>query len=549
MVHSQKTGKIRSSFAFDVNGNEITVQTAASGRRGYYCPFCTRQLEAVKPLQSKPRPYFRHVATDIDRHQVPCIYSDESYRHKVAKEILVRLKSIKVPRVPKYPPRGFDGPTKEVASSRTVTASIVHVEMAFYEDENQTLHWGKADDVEHKDSFMRPDVVFFNARMKPILFIELVATHRPDPDKLAKLKRLGIDTVTVKVPTESSQAIEECFSHTLNTKWLYNNEQERADYFRLPGPPPERISDVDVVQRRLFEETILCRQNRIRNLVRALDACLGTQQYMAIERGIREEISRVDAKRNGLGPIEDQFENEVLDEFAERRRTHRAEEDRLREEEGKLGIEEEGVERNFEDLEGRYRTKRDDLERQGEALTERIRSRLIESGVTGKTFSERKREIESETKRTEEAIIGVRTKIEATDRELEGLPRKYEQLEKELRNATQATEESIRKDIEELQRADEELPGKFEQSERSLREEFERRTAELTARLDQLRRDAHQAVGSRTGVGDSALSTRIKGLLEARESLSHFKSHYAHLERIRRAYECANSKAYQNWND
>lgn len=103
-------------------------------------------MEAVKPLQKKPRPYFRHVATNVQTNQKPCTYSDETYRHKIAKEILVRIKCIKVPKVPKFPPKGFYGPTKQVSPPKIIVAFEVQVERDFYEDENQNLHWGRRSD-------------------------------------------------------------------------------------------------------------------------------------------------------------------------------------------------------------------------------------------------------------------------------------------------------------------------------------------------------------------------------------------------------------------
>src|SRR5689334_24940735 len=120
MRRPKSTNKIRSSFAHDAEGKEVTIQLATSGRRGYFCPDCHKPMEAVKPLLKKPRPYFRHAASNILRDDQPCTYSDESYRHRVAKEILVALKRIMVPRVPKYPPKGFDGPTKIVCPAREI---------------------------------------------------------------------------------------------------------------------------------------------------------------------------------------------------------------------------------------------------------------------------------------------------------------------------------------------------------------------------------------------------------------------------------------------
>ncbi len=49
-------------YAKNVEGDDIHISEAKSGRKGYYCLRCTREMEAVKQTIQFRTSYFRHVA-------------------------------------------------------------------------------------------------------------------------------------------------------------------------------------------------------------------------------------------------------------------------------------------------------------------------------------------------------------------------------------------------------------------------------------------------------------------------------------------------------
>lgn len=564
----RKLKKIRSSFAHGNDGKEITIQAALSGRRGYYCPDCKRMMEAVKPLQQKPRPYFRHVATDVLKETQPCTYSDESYRHRIAKEILVRTKSIQVPKVPMYPPNGFDGPTKQVAPPKTVIAHDVQVERDFYEDENQNLHWGRFDGSE-KTSIVRPDVIFFNSNGLPILFIELVATHKPDHEKLGKIKRLGVDTVTVKVPTESSEDIEECFKNTYNTKWFFNNEQERANYFQLPGSLAERISDVDEIQRRLFEETVLCRKNRIRNLVRAFNACLLTEQYRAIEKRIRDEVSTLDKHRIERERIERKIDTETTNELSERRNKIKQRQDdlervrkffkrkeaelendaynELSERRGTLSRKEDRLNRIRLFVQHRYERKGAELEKKEERLAEFLERQSKNPGRPEHQNITAEEQLRGEIERIEQDIATVREQLQAIQNQLESIPESFERQTNgviQKHSSEGARIETKYRDIERRETLSiEEL--KREEI------EFERGIApargEIIRRFEKLEDETIESIARRDLSADSSLSKEIKGVVSTGERLRDYQSNLQTYQRYEKALRYLNTEAFKTW--
>lgn len=284
---------IRFPEALDVEGNRIHIDKAPRGRKGYRCTGCKKDVEAIKPIGNKPRPYFRHVAKDVDISKSECTYASETYRHKLAKEALQEEKSIRVPRVLKYPPKGIDSDPRVVAGPRTITAYRVDIEKSFYVNNQGLLKYGPKRDesiVEPDKHFLIvPDVIFFDRNDKPILFIELVATHDLDDIKLAKIRALKIDTVRVRLPIESAEAIRECFKITERTKWIYNNERERADYFELPRSTTERISGADRYEAGLSGESTRCRKSRIGNLIRGIRRGLEANGFGELQKSLKEK--------------------------------------------------------------------------------------------------------------------------------------------------------------------------------------------------------------------------------------------------------------------
>ncbi len=195
---SDGKNEIQNVYALNVKGEDIHISDAHSGRQGYFCRGCLREMQAVKPAKINYVHYFRHDAKAV-AGQPKCTNSDETYRHKIGKEILQRIKRLKVPDVYKYPPRGHAGLPNLLVKSQFIEAHYVQNELTFYENEFSEICFGNDKNVSIDERYLtvRPDLTFFNHKDEPILFIEIIATHGIKPDKLAKLKRLGIDTVQV----------------------------------------------------------------------------------------------------------------------------------------------------------------------------------------------------------------------------------------------------------------------------------------------------------------------------------------------------------------
>lgn len=106
---AEQTKSVRFPKALNSEGGEIHILDAERGRKGYYCTGCKKEAEAVKPKLGNIQAYFRHAATDVLVEQSECTWSSETYRHRIAKDVLQRIKYIKVPRLLNFPPKGSDG--------------------------------------------------------------------------------------------------------------------------------------------------------------------------------------------------------------------------------------------------------------------------------------------------------------------------------------------------------------------------------------------------------------------------------------------------------
>ena len=165
-------------YAHNIENQPKHISEVESGRKGYFCMGCGREMQAKKSI--KITEYFSHDPKNI-KNTGKCTYSDETYRHKLAKEILQRIKKIKVPTLYKYPPKGTDGMAMKIKDAHFVDADTVKNELQFYEDESGIIHYGRGINFiteTDKNSLIQPDVTFFDSSDNPILLIELVATHK-----------------------------------------------------------------------------------------------------------------------------------------------------------------------------------------------------------------------------------------------------------------------------------------------------------------------------------------------------------------------------------
>lgn len=521
-------------YATNVKGEVLHISQAESGRKGYFCLGCKREMQAVISRKVNRISYFRHDPKAV-KNQKKCTYSDETYRHKLAKEILQRLKRIKVPAVYKYPPKGKEGLANLLLDSVFIEAASVGIEKTFYEDEESRIHWGSNLKIEEKFLLVKPDVTFFNGKGEPILFIELVATHGITSEKLIKLKRLGINTIQVRIPKESPEAIESSFFITDKVKWVYNNEEERTEYVSVSHPDTEGILSIDELQRKLFEESFSCRAAQIRNLIRTIGRCLESKPYRDIEGGIRSEISRVErnteASREQWDELQEGLRNEVFKKYE-------SEYSELEKGRKTFSKSAKRFQDHVKELEDRYHTKREQLEREEEFFERRIKGEIKSLGGDGKSIEDRKNEIDEEEGRVDQDIRSQEEFISRIIEEQRELPERFKELRKGVEERTKRLEDEERRRVDEIQGWREQLPRRFASEEKRLRTEFE----ELYRRTD-------DTIQEEVITEDSELSRRIKSLLEGRELLYDFEKAQVALIRSRTAWESFKSGAYKSWND
>lgn len=544
--------EINNVYAFNLKNEEIHISEAESGRKGYYCLGCKREMQAVLSIISGRISYFRHDAKAV-KGQGKCTYSDETYRHRIAKEILARLKRIKVPPVYKYPPNGNSGKVYQLADAKLIEAHSVGVERSFFEDDNGEIHCQKSEiPINEKHLLIRPDLTFFDTDDNPILFIEIVVTHKVTDEKVIKLKRLGVDTVQIRIPKDSPQEIEKSFLHTQNIKWIYNNEEQRTDYISIPEGSTEGVPSIDDEQRKLFAESTKCRSAQINNLIRTINRCLESKLYRGIEGGLESELSRVEGNaervRSQLHELQGEINVEVEGRFRDRR-----EQFRVRETES--FVEEREFQRYFKDLEGRYFAKRRLLETQ-------IRTAIAGIGGNAESFETRRSNLEREARKVDGDIRQGERRIEENiaDRE---------RLASELRISFEANKSFEEHETKRIQHSIDELPNKFEKLAVGVRNEFkyledtekreigdiekfeiefdkhvEEGRRDLEGRFKNIREGIVESIKVRDDRSNSEFAGKLKDLIKNGALLIHFEEAQTANRRYKYAWECFKSGAY-----
>lgn len=555
---TDKREEIQNVYARNVKGDDIHISNAISGRQGYFCLGCQRAMQAVKHQKINHVDYFRHDAKAV-ANQPKCAYSDESHRHKIAKEILQRIKRIKVPAVYKYPPKNQVGLANLLEESKFIEAYKVRNELTFYEDEFGTIRYGNSKDVKIDERYLtvRPDVTFFNNKDEPKLFIEIIATHGIKVDKLVKLKRLGIDTVQVTIPKDSPENIEKCFFTTDRTKWVYNNVEERTEYLPITLRSPKGVSQIDELQRKLFEETFSCRVSEIGNLVRTITRCLESKPYRESENGFREEITRVErnteSNRTRLAELRANCRSGI-------KRRLETENKSIDEQNRSLSIEEERLKAASEKLERGFIRKRKEIidkdfrfeiDGTGEGINlERRKGEIYQEGERAiKDFIEkgerRIRDIETTQARLREdndriqgEIRQLHIRIENNINSRTSIPARFGKIKRDTSRKNEEDEIREVREIEAISRATTDESGKFEKLTNGIREEFER-----------LRSESRRTIEARDVGGNSELSRGISLLFQTRGRILDYEKEYQSFKRNREAWDCFRTGAYKNWND
>jgi hypothetical protein len=313
-------------WAFDIDGDEVHISDVESGKKGYTCTQCGKVLVAHKG-EIKLH-HFKHHATGVKKNSCP--YRNETVRHKIAKDILQIIKQVKVPALYKYPDDDSEGFARLIHPSKIISASSILIEREIYHDDLGEVVWRRSsEEANDKHFLVKADILFLDENNKPILIIELCATHKVDEEKKAKLNLLGINSIEINIPRGNEQDIEAGFKSVQNTKWLYHQDYEKTNYDSLPQSHSRRDNILDEHQRAYFEEGFKCRKSRLKNAIRAIEELKESMEFRKREEFFRTEIERMERNeererdslidnQNKWEGIRSGIEERVKEEYSER---------------------------------------------------------------------------------------------------------------------------------------------------------------------------------------------------------------------------------------
>ncbi len=558
---------LQTDRAKDVKGERIYIDIAKSGRKGYFCIGCDKPMQAnIQRKNPNHRSYFSHIPVDLSKGEKKCTYSNREQRELIATDILQRLKRIKVPEVLKFPPKGTKGNPVELSKSKFITAFKVKSQLTFYEDEEGEIHNGKNPDVEDRYLLLRPDVTFFNEKDEAILFIELVDTNKVTDEKKIKLRRLGIDTISIVVPRASDQEIEDNFKSIQRVKWEYNDKEARTSYLSVSHRAPEGILEFDEQQRRIFGESLSCRRSRINNTIRTLRKCLDGKLYRDAKQNFELELFRVERAKEGarerLGQLEEKYDAEVYSEFE-------GEFGQLQQREGELGRGKKVFQAKSSDLERRYDSKTEEIRREQERV-DRDKGTELENGGTEETIKERFRrgseelrdEFEEISKEFRGLITARKESISDISRRGEEFPELYNSFESEEQDSFGRQESKIREKLKEQFRPKEDRLSKdirreernierIREDKRTLSEEFrkveESERANFREEEENLEGTIREELDRELKKPTSGLPKKFSDILEARRVGSDYKDAHRQEEYYKRAREFFHKGTWKTW--
>ena len=498
----QTNDEKENDWAKTIKQEHIHITNAKSGKKGYYCLGCEEEMVAVKQKKDPTkRSYFRHWAKDVDRDYQECVVANRKYRERLAEQILHRVKSLPVPPVYKYPPKGTDNFPMLLEEKELVTAHKVKSQITFYEDDLGNIYSGKNPEIEDRHLLIRPDITFFDNNDNPKLLIEFVITHPISDLKRLKLQRLGINTVQIIIPKKPEAEIEKTLKSIRSTKWVYNETEANTNYVSLAKGNRERVLEIDELQRKLFEESYNCRAAQISWLIRAIKRNLGSEQYRRAQQLLEQKISGTEEAtvraREELEGLEKEYEGEIRSELqAEFSDEEKEFERQNRQFQGYRT----SIEKWYSESTARYREEERELEKEEKRLDELIR-RSEKPGETEESIRKEFRAKERELERDIRSTGFLLSKSEEQEAEIEGNTRN---LESQIQN------------FEEYAR----------EEERRIEREFE-----------EINQRTIEAISQRNAPGNPELSERIEDVLRAGRISSNFIERQSAAKRTKEALD------------
>ena len=522
------------TIAFNVKEEPVFAGDVPSGRKGYFCMGCKREMQAVKSTKEAFFSYFRHDA--IANKGLPkCTYKDETFRHKLAKDILQTEKQIKVPDVLKHPPIGINSSPNLIEASHVISAEIAKTELTFYEDENCEIRWGKNKNIEEKNLLIKPDVSFFDSEGKPILLIEIVATHKIDEEKYLKLQRLGIDTVQIVIPKASVEEIRNFNKHIIYTKWVYNHVEQKTEYIQVSTSNRTGILFTDEIPDYFFKESFKCRAAQIRDLIRRIGVCLESEQYRTFKQHLESEIQRVESSTERINSEQEEYRSFRRADWESR---NSLELQRIKTEVAKFESEEGEFRKKSEDLVTRYYTKRGQIDDKQRRVDEESRNLFGEEEQSRLSIEGRRSENNRTKERLSKDIDAERNLIKIYTERRKDLPTEFEQNKaRELQNFESAKIQ-LEDEQESIRSRRDGVIKKAREFEEQIGREFETGRRELIKRMD-----------SEEFYRSEFLSSTNNPTIQGWKLLHDFEKSSAQLKRARAAFDSFREKHFKNWED
>lgn len=508
-------------WAKDIKGNYVYINDVEKGLKGYYCLGCGGEMLAVKGNMNKH--HFRHHAKDVNRDIRECLIANRQYREKIAKSILNRLKSIKVPRLFKYPPKEVEGSPMLLKEIEIIKAAYTKAELTFYETEEGNIKWGKNPDIDKRYLLIRPDVVFFDKENNPILFVEFVITHKVPPEKIVKLHRIGINSVQIIIPKTSEEEIEKTLKSSRKFKWIYNEVEANTNYIPVSKGSSETILSIDEEQRGIFQKSFSCISTEINGLIRVIKKCIQSEQYRGTKQLFESEISRVEKNRKREEQRLEEMERDSREEAYKRNR-----------------VEEERVRSRYRRLEARYNKKREKLESRRAEIENSFEAHHSDYRAN-ENFQRKIERKESEIKRIEELKDKIlregKLNEERIRREVQNdFDKKIEREKSEIKridgdrdNVEERIRAEIEREIRDIERKIQYLRFQEETVEGSIFEEFREKIEFEEAEIDRFKREEENFEGKVREEFDrevenspGKLTKRIRDLLEVRTVICNY---------------------------
>lgn len=535
--------EFENDYALTIKDEVRHISEVESGRKGYFCMGCKREMQAVISKKQYRLSYFRHDAEAV-KNLPKCTYSSETHRHSLAKQILQIIKKIKVPPIVKFPPNEIEGKQQLIEQSKFVEAEVVHNELYFYENEFGEIKWGRSYAGENEFLLIQPDIAFFDSEGTPILLIEIVATHKVSDDKSIKLKRLGINTVQVTVPKGSPEEIESRFFTSQYTKWVYNHVEQNTEYISTSCTDSEAIQFIDEEQRKLFTESFACRSAEIKSLIRSIRRSLESQQYREAEQFHTQELSRVkrntDDHKQRWAEIQDELQNGVNGE-------HENEIRELRKKERDIETQEREFSTTVKNLEGRYFKKRVELEEQEGILDRRISYTLESLREEGDPLEQTEEDIKEKISKEDIDIASLTYRRNQVLHDTGEIPGRIERLREQARNRFEEARKSINGKFESGKEFEESEMARIEGERKNLPGKFKAEEGRITEEFIRLRENTIEATKGRDCSGTTEFSRRIKALFNRRQRLYDIQEAQASVRGIRKAWECFKSGTWKSW--